>query len=331
MKWITVNESVRPRRFISYSRRDMAALRECLGSSQVFEEGYWLDTEQIALGEDWRHTIEQAVRSCDELILFVSDHSLSSEVVAEEIALAQAHGKVICPVIVGSISDPSRIPVSHIQMIDANKYTLNELFSEEPPPLGRHSPGAVSIKTIAARHVWPMFDPAMYGRREYESIGHVLQATARTSADHSAIVLNYGLWSYHSGQSATGLKEIERYAKAADTFAGWYFMALLGPRQRALRSIPLNLAKKLRSACDRAVSLGDNLLCMLLEAFYDVCTENLSPDRLFSALRSFVAGLEQTTEIRSEFFRFAVAMEANFGEFGASEDLVLSKFEEIIS
>ena len=65
-----------PRVFISYARKDGAALAQHL-QKDLMEDGFdtWLDTQRIAGGQVWSTEIEEAIRSCGVMVSLMSPGS----------------------------------------------------------------------------------------------------------------------------------------------------------------------------------------------------------------------------------------------------------------
>jgi len=87
----------------------------------------WLDRKNILLGQDWRASIEDALRSCSHMILLLSPDSLLSEEVKAEWNYFLDNRKPILPIIIEQINDlPSRLRI--IQWLDLSKRDFNESF-----------------------------------------------------------------------------------------------------------------------------------------------------------------------------------------------------------
>lgn len=85
--------------FISYSRRDSdqaLELAERLGAAGL---SVWIDRHGIGGATQWATEIANAIRECNSLVLLITEHSVISENVQKEVALAAARKKLILPVL----------------------------------------------------------------------------------------------------------------------------------------------------------------------------------------------------------------------------------------
>jgi len=102
--------------FISYAREDSEfALRL---ASDLRSEGVdiWLDQLDIPPGIRWDRAIEQALRTCDRLLIILSPASVASENVMDEVAFALDREKRIVPVLHRRCEIPLRL--LRLQYID---------------------------------------------------------------------------------------------------------------------------------------------------------------------------------------------------------------------
>lgn len=111
--------------FISYDRDDEEKM-EIL--AYVLErEGYspWIDTEGVFGGQDWQSVINQALTDADFCVLLITQNTLSSDAVKDEIALAKYLSKAIMPVRWDSSVTRRQIDtlqIGHIQYIDIEHF-----------------------------------------------------------------------------------------------------------------------------------------------------------------------------------------------------------------
>ena len=85
--------------FISYSRQD-AAFVDTLNKALMQEgKNVWVDWEDIPFSAKWWDEISQAITGATTFICVLSPHYLGSKICMEEIALAEARGKRIIPVL----------------------------------------------------------------------------------------------------------------------------------------------------------------------------------------------------------------------------------------
>ena len=105
--------------FLSYSRKnkDFALkLQKDLRENQV---ECWIDTRDISAGKIWDREIEEAIQSCDSLILILSKDSVESDNVLDEVYHALGIGKNIIPIMIEDCKVPYRL--SRYQNIDFSK------------------------------------------------------------------------------------------------------------------------------------------------------------------------------------------------------------------
>ncbi|MFC1960618.1 DNA methyltransferase [Chloroflexota bacterium] len=85
-----------PRYFISYSRSDQQDFVEpfCQKLEANMIE-FWLDQKDIEIGERWRQRLQEGLKECETMILFLSPASLNSDYVREEYTKFLKAGKPI--------------------------------------------------------------------------------------------------------------------------------------------------------------------------------------------------------------------------------------------
>ena len=74
--------------FVSYSSNDKEFVRRFAQDLRAQGATLWLDEAELRPGDAIRETLEKAVSECDRLLLVVSAHSLNSEWVRHEMAIA---------------------------------------------------------------------------------------------------------------------------------------------------------------------------------------------------------------------------------------------------
>jgi hypothetical protein len=103
--------------FISYSRRDDAAVRIIAEDLERTHHEVWLDQE-LGGGEEWWTEILRRIRSSDVFVLALSRASLASRPCTAELAYANALGIPVLPVQVGEVESLRMTPISDRQIID---------------------------------------------------------------------------------------------------------------------------------------------------------------------------------------------------------------------
>lgn len=76
----------------------------------------WIDIERLPVGEDWRHEIDNAIKSAAALIVIMSPDSRQSEYVTYEWAFAWGHGTSVIPILLKETSMHPRL--SSLQYLD---------------------------------------------------------------------------------------------------------------------------------------------------------------------------------------------------------------------
>ena len=95
--------------FISYSRRDAAAVRQICTALSAQGRSLWVDWEGIAPSAEWLAEIERGIRGADAFVFFLSPDALSSTVCAQELALAERLNKRLVPVVLRD-ADAASVP-----------------------------------------------------------------------------------------------------------------------------------------------------------------------------------------------------------------------------
>ncbi|MGW8375305.1 TIR domain-containing protein [Streptomyces sp. ODS28] len=86
--------------FVCYSRRDADTARELSGLLSERVRKVWIDWEGIEPSEQWRQSIDEAIRTSDALVVLVSRNSLASKYCWAECERAVDLRKRILPVII---------------------------------------------------------------------------------------------------------------------------------------------------------------------------------------------------------------------------------------
>ena len=86
--------------FISYKREEDSDFADVL-INRLQGEGFttWVDNDRINAGEDWRNTIDQAIKEAFALIVIMSPEAKASEYVTYEWAFAWGAGVKVIPVL----------------------------------------------------------------------------------------------------------------------------------------------------------------------------------------------------------------------------------------
>jgi WD40 repeat protein len=95
--------------FVSYARKDQAAVRRLALAMRDRGRTLWVDWEGIAPTAEWMAEIREAIYAADAVVFVLSPTSLGSRVCGEELAYAQDAHKKIVPLVVAEV-EPSEVP-----------------------------------------------------------------------------------------------------------------------------------------------------------------------------------------------------------------------------
>jgi TIR domain len=74
--------------FISYAHQDQAIAERLYNDFRKNDIPCWFDRHELIPGDYYRHKIDEAIRTHDKLVLILSQHSIKSKWVEEEVELA---------------------------------------------------------------------------------------------------------------------------------------------------------------------------------------------------------------------------------------------------
>lgn len=133
--------------FISYSRRDQVFVRSL--ASQLRDAGVaiWIDQQDILPGKRWDQEIEAALNACSHLLVVLSDSSVESENVVDEVSLAISLGKRVVPLRICECSLPLRM--KRIQYVDISDKDISEIVEFLKRELPHHS-GEIEVDEAVA-------------------------------------------------------------------------------------------------------------------------------------------------------------------------------------
>ncbi len=103
--------------FISYSRRDEAAVRSLAEDFARAHQQVWLDQE-LGGGDAWWPEILTQIRACTVFVFAVSNHALRSKPCRAELGYAEALGLPILPVQIGQVSTHRADTIFAKQLVD---------------------------------------------------------------------------------------------------------------------------------------------------------------------------------------------------------------------
>lgn len=129
-----------PQIFISYSRKDIAFVRQLAGDLEKAGYDVWWDLTDLRGGDDWPRVIPAAIESSQYVIVVLSPNSAISDWVAKEYTQALDLRKKIIPIMLA----PSRVPfalntINYVNFVSGEYVdNLNNLlaalgYTGEPP------------------------------------------------------------------------------------------------------------------------------------------------------------------------------------------------------
>jgi hypothetical protein len=113
--------------FISYSRKDDAAMQRVVSYLRKQGINVWVDNEKLTPGTStWKKAVEKAIKESAAVVVFLSPDAYNSTWVEREISFAESHDIRIFPVLIrGNEKDAIPITLVNHQRIDLR---LNEEF-----------------------------------------------------------------------------------------------------------------------------------------------------------------------------------------------------------
>jgi hypothetical protein len=103
--------------FLSYSRKDEAAVHQLEADLQRGRVTVWRDAE-LRGGDPWWQTILEQIRRCDVFVLALSNNGLASKPCRAELAYARDLGLPVLPVQIGPVDSLRTAAVGDLQVIE---------------------------------------------------------------------------------------------------------------------------------------------------------------------------------------------------------------------
>jgi hypothetical protein len=113
--------------FVSYSRRDDAAVRSLVEDLKRARVQVWID-EELGGGDAWWTAILEQIRGCEVFLFALSDKSLYSKPCRAELGYAQALGLPLLPVQIGQVRSYHVDPIFTRQLVDYRDPTKNSVI-----------------------------------------------------------------------------------------------------------------------------------------------------------------------------------------------------------
>ncbi len=102
--------------FFSYSRQDSDFVKKVATDLKKAGANVWLDQLDISPGNPWDDSIQNALNASQGLIVILSNESVKSKNVMDEVSYAMSQGKKIVPLMIESCPIPFRL--ARLQYID---------------------------------------------------------------------------------------------------------------------------------------------------------------------------------------------------------------------
>ena len=105
--------------FFSYARANSEFVLELAKDLRAAGANLWLDQLDIAPGERWDQSIQEALEKCETLLVILSPESVKSQNVMDEVSFALEGKKQVLPVLHKSCDIPFRLGrLQHIDFVD---------------------------------------------------------------------------------------------------------------------------------------------------------------------------------------------------------------------
>ena len=87
------------RYFFSYARKDAAFVLRLAQELREVGINLWLDQLDILAGQRWDRAVEEALVTCQGMIVALSPASVASQNVMDEVSYALEEGKLVVPIL----------------------------------------------------------------------------------------------------------------------------------------------------------------------------------------------------------------------------------------
>lgn len=312
--------SLQPRFFVSYSRKQKYIAEELQKFLKQQSMTVWFDQDAITIGDNWMEEIRKGIHQSDELVLIVSPDSLKSEIVSQEITIAETCGKIIRPFVLETCTAeiPAFIQKYHYEILatDGSNHVLFETLFETQAGFDLHN-----IKLQATRGIFPpfSFSETSQPSQNYRDALAALNAECATRISSSTLVLNTGLANCMLGHWEKGLELLREYASAANHTAGWYFLALHLPQRSPLSRVAPSVSNEITTAIGKAYALGASPLIEVLALLTKTGLQNHGLPTIEKSLNNLSKMVDTNQDPGIEFQRLFWAVGSSFPSVGAYE------------
>jgi pyruvate/2-oxoglutarate dehydrogenase complex dihydrolipoamide acyltransferase (E2) component len=116
--------------FFSYARTDSEIVMKLAADLKKKGINVWLDQLDIRPGKVWDVEVERALETCDCLLFIVSEASVGSENVLNEVHYAIEEHKTVLPVLISNCKIPFRVRrLHHVDLITNYEAGLKQLLT----------------------------------------------------------------------------------------------------------------------------------------------------------------------------------------------------------
>jgi hypothetical protein len=137
--------------FVSYKHEEQAFVEMLIRQLQAAGFPVWIDTEQLQAGENWRESINAAIKDSFALILVISPASKASQYVTYEWAYALGVGVKVIPVLLKPTEKlhPQIENLQYLDFTDHARPTWDKLLRRLWELQGENQPHSVTISRDA--------------------------------------------------------------------------------------------------------------------------------------------------------------------------------------
>ncbi len=141
--------------FISYKHEEQDFVEMLIRQLQAAGFPVWVDTEQLRAGENWRESINYAIKESFALILVISPEAKASQYVTYEWAYAQGAGVKVIPVLLKETDKlhPQLEQLQYLDFTDRARPSWDKLLRRLWELQGEHQPHSVTVSRDAPQAV----------------------------------------------------------------------------------------------------------------------------------------------------------------------------------
>jgi len=115
--------------FISHASKDKDYVSDLVEELQSIRLNIWIDHEGIKPATTWAESIQDALNSCEYMLLIVTDASMASDYVTYEWSYFMGRGKPVYPFVPGDRPQKIHPRLEHIQHINSTGDLHNDVFT----------------------------------------------------------------------------------------------------------------------------------------------------------------------------------------------------------